>query len=73
MISASKMKKFLLVLPLLALVLGLLFWHNSNQVDLANTDDATVQLTDLAEFEILRQTFERDSGYVRLISQLSPT
>jgi len=70
---ASKAQKILLILPVLVLVLGLLFWRNSNRVDLSKTNDATVQLTDLAEFDVLRQTFERDSGYVRLITQLSPT
>ncbi len=73
MMSTSTPQKILLVLPVLVLVLGLLFWYNSNRVDLSNTNDATVQLTDLPEFEVLRQTFERDSSHVRLISQLSPT
>ena len=32
-----------------------------------------VQLTDLPNFDILREQFEKDTGKVRLITLLSPT
>jgi hypothetical protein len=63
-------------LPLLVVVLGLIgfiYWHNPNLIDFLTTSDAKSQLTNLKQFDLLRKTFESDSGYVRLITQLSPT
>jgi hypothetical protein len=62
-----------MLLPLLVLVAGLLYWYNPNLIDFLTASDAKPKLTDLHQFDLLRNTFESDSGYVRLITQLSPT
>lgn len=71
------MKRFLLITPLLLLLFlaaaGFLYWYNPNRADFFATGSAKQQLTDLHEFALLKTTFESDSGYVRLIAQLSPT
>jgi hypothetical protein len=69
-------KRFLLIVPpliLLILAVGFLYWYNPNLVDFLTASDAKPQLTDLNEFALLKKTFESDSGYIRLITQLSPT
>lgn len=66
-------KRILIILPLLVLATGLFYWSNPNLADFSSPRNTTVQLTDLQQFELLRRTFESDSGYVRLIAQLSPT
>jgi hypothetical protein len=75
MISKT-MKRFLLIAPLFVLLVlagGFLYWYNPNLIDFLTASDAKFQLTDLNQFDLLRNTFESDSGYVRLITQLSPT
>jgi hypothetical protein len=70
------MKRFLLItslLVLLVLAAGFLYWYNPNLVDFLAASSAKQQLTDLHEFALLKTMFESDSGYVRLITQLSPT
>jgi hypothetical protein len=70
------MKRFLLIAPLLVLLVlaaGFLYWYNPNLVDFLAASSAKQQLTDLHEFALLKTAFESDSGYVRLITQLSPT
>jgi len=73
---SKNMKRVLLIAPLLVLLVltaGLLYWHNPNLVDFSTARDAKYRLADLHEFALLKNTFESDSGYVRLITQLSPT
>ena len=70
---SNHIKKALLFLPIIVLAFGLFFRYGSTRIDFANSNTAATQLTDLPQFELLRQTFERDSGYVRFITQLSPT
>jgi hypothetical protein len=73
---SKRMRRFLLITPLLILLVlaaGLLHWYNPNLVDFLVASNARQQLTDLQEFALLEATFESDSGYVRLITQLSPT
>lgn len=70
------MKRFLLIAPLLVLLIlatGYLYWYNPNRADFFAAGSAAQQLADLHEFTLLKTTFESDSGYVRLITQLSPT
>jgi len=72
----KNMKRVLLLAPLLVLLIlaaGLLYWYNPNLVDFSTTSAAKHPLADLHEFALLKNTFESDSGYVRLITQLSPT
>lgn len=66
-------KPILIILPLLVLGAGLLYWYNPNLVDFSSAHNTAVQLSDLQQFDLLRSRFESDSGYVRLITQLSPT
>jgi hypothetical protein len=73
---SKNMKRFLLITPLLVLLVlaaGFLYWYNPNLVDFSTASGAKQQLIDLHEFALLKSTFESDSGYVRLITQLSPT
>lgn len=73
---SKNMKRFLLItllLVLLVLAAGFLYWYNPNLVAFLPASSAKQQLTDLHEFALLKTTFESDSGYVRLITQLSPT
>ncbi|MCI0691969.1 hypothetical protein L0337_08175 [candidate division KSB1 bacterium] len=73
MISKT-VKRILIMLPLLVVVVGLigfLYWQNPNLIDFSKASDA--KLADLRQFDLLKNTFESDSGYVRLITQLSPT
>lgn len=75
MISRT-VKRILILLALLVVIVGLIgfiYWYNPNLIDFLTTSDAKSQLTDLKQFDLLRNTFESDSGYVRLITQLSPT
>lgn len=76
MTLSKNVKRFLVIAPLLMLLVlaaGFLYWYNPNLVEFSTTSNAKNQLTDLREFALLRNTFESDSGYVRLIAQLSPT
>lgn len=73
---SKNVKRFLLITPLLILLVlaaGFLYWYNPNLVDFLAAGSAKQQLTDLQEFALLKSVFESDSGYVRLITQLSPT
>jgi len=70
---SKNVKRTLILLPLLVLITGLLYWYNPNLIDFLTASDAKQKLADLHQFDLLRNTFERDSGYVRLITQLSPT
>jgi hypothetical protein len=73
---SKNMKRFLLITPLLllpVLAAGFLYWYNPNLIDFSTARAAKQQLADLQEFALLKNTFESDSGYVRLITQLSPT
>jgi hypothetical protein len=73
---SKNVKLFLLITPLLVLLIfaaGFLYWYNPNLIDFSTASGAKQQLTDLHEFALLKSTFESDSGYVRLITQLSPT
>jgi hypothetical protein len=70
---SKNVKRTLILLPLLVILAGLLYWHNPNLVEFLTTSDAKTKLIDLHQFDLLRNTFESDSGYVRLITQLSPT
>lgn len=75
MISKT-VKRLLAILPLLVLLVlagGFLYWYNPNLAGFLTASGAKQQLTDLHEFALLKNTFESDSGYVRLITQLSPT
>jgi hypothetical protein len=74
--NLKNVKRFLLIAPLLvllALAAGFFYWHNPDLVDFSTTSPAENQLADLHEFALLRNAFESDSGYVRLLAQLSPT
>ena len=73
---SKNVKRFLLIAPLLVLLVlaaGFLHWCNPNLVDFSTASGAKQQLTDLHEFALLQSVFESDGGYVRLITQLSPT
>ncbi len=73
---SKNMKRFLLIAPLLVLLVlaaGFLYWYNPNLIDFSTARSTKQQLTDLTEFALLRNIFESDSGYVRLITQLAPT
>ncbi|GEM_PF-6505157 len=70
---SNNVKRILILLPLLVILAGLFYWHNPNFVEFLTASDAKPKLTDLHQFDLLRNTFESDSGYVRLITQLSPT
>jgi len=73
---SKNVKRFLLLAPLfvlLALAAGFLYWRNPNLIDFSTARDNQQQLIDLHEFALLKSTFESDSGYVRLITLLSPT
>lgn len=73
---SKNVKRFQLVAPLLVLLVlaaGFFYWYNPNLIDFLTARDTKHQLTDLHEFALLKNTFESDSGYVRLITQLSPT
>ncbi len=73
---SKNVKRILILLPLLVLLVlagGFLYWYNPNLVDFLSASAAKHQLTDLHEFALLKNAFESDSGYVRLITQLSPT
>jgi hypothetical protein len=70
---SKNVKRTLILLPLLVILAGLLYWHNPNRVEFLTASDAKTKLTDLHQFDLLRKAFESDSGYVRLITQLSPT
>jgi hypothetical protein len=72
MLSKS-LKRTLILLPLLVILAGLLYSYNPNLIDFLTTSDAKPALTDLRQFDLLRNTFDSDSGYVRLMAQLSPT
>jgi hypothetical protein len=61
------------LLVLLVLAAGFFYWYNPHLVDFSTASAAKHRLTDLHEFALLKNTFESDSGYVRLITQLSPT
>lgn len=72
---SKNVKRILIILPLLfllALGTGLLYWYNPNLLEFSKAREAN-QLVNLQQFDTLRNTFESDSGYVRLITQLSPT
>ncbi len=76
MMFSKNMKRFLVIAPLLVLLVlaaGFLYWYNPNLIDFSTARDAQQRLVDLEEFALLKNTFEGDSGYVRLITQLSPT
>jgi len=76
MMLSKNVKRFLLIAPLLVLLVlaaGFLYWYNPNLVDFSTASAAKQRLADLHEFALLKNTFESDSGYVRLITQLSPT
>jgi hypothetical protein len=76
MMISKNVKRILLIAPLLVLPVlagGFLYWYNPNLTDFITARDAKPQLADLHEFALLKNTFESDSGYVRLITQLSPT
>ncbi len=73
---SKNLGRFLVMAPLLVflvLAAGFLYWYNPNLIDFSTARSAKQQLTDLREFALLKSTFESDSGYVRLITQLSPT
>jgi hypothetical protein len=73
---SKTVKRLLLIAPLFVLLIlaaGFLYWYNPNFVDFSTASAAKQQLADLHEFALLRNTFESDSGYVRLITQLAPT
>lgn len=70
---SKKVKRILIVSPLLILILGLIYWYNPTIIDFLAASGTKPQLTDLHEFALLRNAFESDSGYVRLITQLAPT
>jgi len=73
---SKNVKRILLILPLLVLLAlgaGLLYWYNPNLLDFSSARGAKTQLADLPQFDLLRNTFESDTGCVRLITQLSPT
>lgn len=76
MTLSKNVKRFLVIAPLLmllALAAAFLYWYNPNLVDFSTASGTKQQLADLKELALLRNTFESDSGYVRLITQLSPT
>jgi hypothetical protein len=73
---SKNVKRLLLIVPPLILVLlaaGFLYWYNPNLADFLTGSDTEPRLADLHEFAFLKNTFQSDSGYVRLITQLSPT
>jgi hypothetical protein len=70
---SKNVKRTLILLPLLVIFAGLLYWHNPNLVDFLTASDAKPKLADLHRFDLLHNTFDSDSGNVRLITQLSPT
>lgn len=73
---SKNMKRFLFLTPVLVLLFfaaGYLHWYNPNLVDFPAASSENQQLSDLHEFTLLKTTFESDSGYIRLITQLSPT
>jgi hypothetical protein len=76
MMLSKKVKRFLVIAPLLVLLVlaaGFLYWYNPNLIDFSTASDTKYRLADLPEFALLKNTFESDSGYVRLVTQLSPT
>jgi len=71
--TSKNVKRILILSPLLVIAVASLYWYNPNLINFSMMSATKSQIVDLGEFALLRATFESDSGYIRLITQLSPT
>ena len=73
MMTSTRLKRLLITLPILLIAAGWLDSHNPTISHLTVAAEAKSRLVDLDGFDLLKKTFEQDSGRVRLITLLSPT